>query len=149
MNFSEIEPNRRDAFLDLLDTHLRGSSGNLKKDKCLPPMLLTTGKESNVARCLVPKSGKYDVDEAFEAALLILKSEDYDNALFSYSTKVGLSDGRPVKALKSFVIGKNGLTVVFFTPYRIKGLFKKRVLYEKSIIGEIVEDIFQNENRKF
>jgi hypothetical protein len=131
----------------LLDGHLKASAANLEeKDKCVLPMLLVkrAGVDSNMIYSLQPKSGKTDVDEALEVALQLLKDAEFDSAVFSYSTKVGLSNGNLVDALKTFTIDKSGLTVVFFTPFKVNGLFKRKVMYEKSIIGEVMDNILSD-----
>jgi len=144
MDFQDISPETQEAFLQLLDNHLTISVMNLEKDKCVLPMLMSIGSEpdANLVVSLQPKSGNTDVEAALAAALQRLKKSDFDYALFSYSTKIGLSDDKLVDALKTYIFEKSGLSVVFFTPYKFSGLFKKKADYEKTIIGEIVENIF-------
>ena len=40
------------------------------------------------------------------------------------------------------VFTKNGIEVSFYTPFAVKGLFKKTINVEKSILAEIKENVF-------
>jgi hypothetical protein len=145
MDFSDIKQEIQEKFLALLESHLSISKTNLESDNCVLPFLMTTGEtpDSNVLMGLQPQNGKTDVDVALQVALQILKTKDFEVALFSYSTKIGSGDGKFTDALKTYIFDKSGLSVVFFTPYKLSGLFRKKVAYEKSIIGEIIENILK------
>ena len=45
-------------------------------------------------------------------------------------------------SLKTYIFTKEGLEVSFYTPFTVKGLFKKVINVEKSILAEIKENIF-------
>lgn len=145
MNFQDIPNEITDKVLELLNNHLALSASNLSKDKCVLPMLMTQGNkpDSNNLMSLQPKNGQIDVDAALAVAIELLKKTDFEFALFSYSTQIGLSNGKLTNALKTFIFTENGLTIVFFTPYKISGFLKKKVDYEKSILGEIIDNIFE------
>ncbi len=144
MNFQDIPNEITDKILELLNNHLSMSASNLSKDKCVLPMLATQGNipNSNKIMSLQPKNGQTDVDAALSAAINILKNIDFEYAWFSYSTQIRLSNGKSTNALKTYIFVKSGLTVVFFTPYKISGFIKRKVDYEKNIIGEIIDNIF-------
>ncbi len=143
MNFQDLPNEITNKVLEILDNHLRLSASNLVKDKCVLPMLMTQGNtpNSNNIISLQPQNGQNDVDRALSVAIKLLNDIDFEYALFSYSTQIGLNTGKLTNALKTYIILKNGLTVIFFTPYKTKGFIKKNVNYEKSIIGEIIENI--------
>ena len=63
-------------------------------------------------------------------------------ALFSYSTRIGLAAGGETDALKTYIFTQNGIEVSFYTPFTVKGLFKKTINVEKSILAEIKENVF-------
>ena len=145
MNFQDIPNEITDRVLDLLNTHLELSSANLAKDKCVLPMMVTWGDapNSNNVMSLQSQSGQVDVDKALSVAIEQLRKIDFEFALFSYSTQIGLSNGSLTNALKTYIFVKSGLTVVFFTPFKLSGFIKKKVAYDKSIIGEVIENIFE------
>lgn len=148
MKFQDIPNEITEKALSILDKHLEISTSNLLKDKCILPMLMTISKNPNYNNImsLLPQNGQVDVDLALSKAIKELKKIDFEYALFSYSTKIGLRNGNLTNALKTYIFVKNGLTMVFFTPYKISGFIKKKVNYEKSIIGEIVDNIFEQVN---
>jgi len=144
MNFQDIPNEIADKILELLNYHLAASTSNLAKDKCVLPMLMTQGSKpnSNNIMSLQQKNGQINVDMALSVAVKNLQNIDFDFALFSYSTQIGLRDDKFTDALKTYIFVKSGLTVVFFTPYKISGFIKKKVDYQKSIISEIIDNIF-------
>lgn len=145
MNFQDIPNETTDKVLELLNNHLALSASNLSKDKCVLPMIMTQGSEpnSNNLMCLQSRNGQTDVDVALSVAIEQLKKINFEFALFSYSTQIGLSNGKLTDALKTYIFVKSGLTIVFFTPYKISGFIKKKVDYDKSIIGEIIDNVFE------
>jgi hypothetical protein len=146
MDFENIAPKMQETIMQLLDKHLSITIKILEKDKCVIPMFWAKGSkpDSNSIAVLQPKDGNTDVDAALKVALLRLKEIDFEYALFSYSTEIGMNGGCLINALKTFIFDKNGLAVVFFTPYKIRGLFNKKVYYEKSIIYEVIENVFKS-----
>lgn len=144
MNFADIETTVQEDIIEILNGHIMASASILEEDKCLMPMMMVKGEssESNQLISLVSKDGSVDVDKAYNVAVQNLKNMDFTYALFSYSTQVGLESGRLADAVKTFIFAKNGLTVVFYTPFVLKGLFKKKVIIEKTILGEVIENIF-------
>ena len=46
-------------------------------------------------------------------------------------------------ALKTYIFIKDGLTVAFYTPYEFKGLFKKNINIERTLLAEVIENIFE------
>ena len=57
--------------------------------------------------------------------------------MFSYSTRIGLAAGVETDALKTYIFTQNGWEVSFYTPFAVKGFFKKSIHIEKSIFAEI------------
>ena len=140
MNFSELDAAVQESILDLLDNHIATTADILKQDRCLVPMLRIP--DSNQLVSLQSKDGSVDVDRAYAAVIGKLKNEAFTYALFSYSTRIGLAAGGETDALKTYIFTRDGTEVSFYTPFAVKGLFKKTVHVEKSILAEIKEAVF-------
>lgn len=126
MNFQDIPNEITDKVLELLNNHLSISASTLAKDKCILPMLVTQGNRpnSNNLMGLQPKNGQTDVDTALSVAINILKDSDFEYAWFSYSTQIGLSNGKLTNALKTYIFVKSGLRAINFeTSKKIKGSY--------------------------
>ena len=98
--------------------------------------------DSNQLVSLQSRDGSVDVAKAYAAVVGKLKNEAFTYALFSYSTRIGLAAGSETDALKTYIFTQEGLEVSFYTPFTVKGLFKKVINVEKSILAEIKENIF-------
>ena len=140
MQFSEFDTATQEKIIELLNNHIISTADILKKDRCLIPMLMLP--DSNQLVNLQSRDGSIDVDKAYNAVVGKLKNETFTYALFSYSTRVGLATGGESDALKTYIFTQNGIEVSFYTPFAIKGLFKKTLTVEKSILAEIKENIF-------
>ena len=140
MTFAELDHTTQEKIVDLLNNHIATTADILKQSRCLIPMLIIP--DSNQLVSLQSKDGSVDVDKAYTAAVEKLKKEAFTYALFSYSTRVGLAAGGETDALKTCIFTQNGIEVSFFTPFAVKGLFKKTIHVEKSILAEIKENIF-------
>ena len=140
MNFSELDTAVQESIVDLLNNHIAATADILKQDRCLIPMLMIP--ESNQLVSLQSRDGSVDVDKAYAAVVGKLKNEAFTYALFSYSTRIGLAAGGETDALKTYIFTQNGIEVSFYTPFAVKGLFKKTINVEKSILAEIKENVF-------
>ena len=138
--FSELDTAVQESIIDLLNDHIATTAGILKQDRCLIPMLMIP--DSNQLVSLQSIDGSVDVDRAYAAVVGKLKNEAFTYALFSYSTRIGLESGGKTDALKTYLFTQNGIEVSFYTPFTVKGLFKKTINVEKSILAEIKENIF-------
>ena len=140
MNFSELDTAVQESIIDLLNNHIASSADILKQDRCLIPMLMIP--DSNHLVSLQSRDGSVDVDRAYAAVVGKLKNEAFTYALFSYSTRIGLAAGGETDALKTYIFTQNGIEVSFYTSFTVKGLFKKTIFVEMSILAEIKEHIF-------
>ncbi len=140
MKFSELDTAVQESIIDLLNNHIASSADILKHDRCLIPMLMIP--DSNQLVSLQSRDGSVDVDQAYAAVVGKLKHEVFTYALFTYSTRIGLATGGETDALKTYIFTQNGIEVSFYTPFAVKGLFKKSINVEKSIWAEIKENIF-------
>ena len=140
MKFSELDTAVQESIIDLLNNHIASSADILKQDRCLIPMLMIP--DSNQLVSLQSRDGSVDVDRAYATVVGKLKNEVFTYALFSYSTRIGLATGGETDALKTYIFAQNGIEVSFYTPFTVKGLFKKSINVEKSILAEIKENIF-------
>ena len=140
MKFAELDTTTQDKIVDLLNNHIASTADILKQDRCLIPMLMIP--DTNQLVSLQSRDGSVDVDKAYAAVVAKLKNEAFTYALFSYSTRIGLATGEETDALKTYIFTKEGLEVSFYTPFTVKGLFKKVINVEKSILAEIKENIF-------
>lgn len=98
--------------------------------------------DSNQLISLQSKDGNPDVDKAYAFTLQKLSTENFTYALFSYSTRIGLSQGNETDALKTYVFTSEGIEASFYTPYTLKGILKKSVNIEKTIFHELKENVF-------
>ena len=141
MKFSEIDSNVQDKIVDMLNNHIAATANILKQDRHLIPMLMIPDTKQLVS--LQSIDGTIDVDGAYAAVINKLRNEDFTYALFSYSSKIGLVNGKVIDALKTYIFTKDGLEVSFYTPFEVKGIFKKVINVEKSMLAEIKENIFE------
>lgn len=139
MKFAELDAIVQEQIVELLNNHITASADILKQDRCLIPMLMIP--DSNQLISLRPKDGNTDVDKAYAFVIEKLKKENFSYALFSYSTRIGLSSGKETDALKTYIFTSNGIEVSFYTPYTVKGIFKKSISVEKTIFSELKENI--------
>lgn len=140
MKFSELDTAVQESIIDLLNNHIATTADILKQDRCLIPMLMIP--DSNQLVSLQSIDGSVDVDKAYAAVVGKLKNEAFTYALFSYSTRIGLAAGGKTDALKTYIFTQNGIEVSFYTPFTVKGLFKKSIVVEKSVLAEVKENIF-------
>ena len=140
MEFRDFETEVQENILKLLDNHISVSIDLIKSDGSLLPMLLLPDSKQIVS--LQPKNEVIDVDKAYAVVVDRLKREEFSYALFSYSTQIGLANGKKTDAIKSIIFTSKGIEVSFFTPYSAKGLFKKTITVEKTILDEINEHVF-------
>lgn len=140
MTFAELDNVIQEKIVELLNNHITTAADILKQDRCLMPMLMIP--DSNQLISLQSKDGSADVDKAYAAAVELLKNESFTYALLSYSIRIGLAAGGETDALKTYIFTKNGIEVSFYTPFALKGLFKKTINFEKTIFAEIKDNIF-------
>ena len=140
MKFTDLDSSVQESILELLNNHIAASEKIIQQDQCLIPMLMIP--ESGQLIGLQPKDGNTDVDKAYAFTIEKLKKSDFSYALFSYSTRIGLSSGKESDAIKTCIFTSNGIEVSFFTPYTLKGLFKKTINIGKTMIFEVKDSIF-------
>ena len=139
MKFEELDSNTQSRMIELLNHHIAISEDILMQDHVLCPMLMIPDTKQLVS--LQSKDGKTDVDKAYAAVIEKLKNEVFSYALFSYSTQIGLPSG-VTDALKTHIFTSGGIEASFFTPYALKGVLKKSIHFEKTILFEVKEHIF-------
>ena len=135
MTFAELDTATQEKIVDLLNNHVAIAADILKQDRCLLPMLMLPDSGQLVS--LQSSDGSVDVDKAYAAVIEKLKTEAFTYALFSYSARIGLAAGVETDALKTYIFTQNGWEVSFYTPFAVKGFFKKSIHIEKSIFAEI------------
>ena len=140
MKFSDLDNVTQEKMIELLNNHVAVTADILKQDRGLIPMLMISNTNQLVS--LQSRDGSVDVDKAYALVIEKLKNETFTYALFSYSTRIGLATGGESDALKTYIFTSNGIEVSFYTPFAIKGIFKKTINVEKTIFSEIKENIF-------
>ena len=140
MKFTELDTAVQESIISLLNNHIASTADIVKQDRCLIPMLMIPDSKQLVS--LQSRDGYVDVDKAYTTVVGKLKDEAFTYALFSYSTRIGLAAGGETDALKTYIFTQNGIEVSFYTPFAVKGLFKKTINVEKSILAEIKENVF-------
>ena len=138
MDFSELDSLIQYVIMDLLNSHIKATVSILKKDGYLMPMMIL---DSNQLISLQSQDGSTDVDRAYVFVVEKLKNESFDHAVFSYSSKVCLSEGSLTDVIKTYVFLSNGLEVSFYTPYTVKGIFKKKVSVGNTLLIEVKENV--------
>lgn len=140
MRFNDIEPALRDNVSELMCEHLSSITQMLAKDKYLMPMLAIykDAPESNQLVGLQPRESESDVDKAYDYVVQKLKSTDFKYAIFFYSTQICLEGGKQTTAVKSTVFTGNGPAIVFYTPYSVNGLLKRKVEYGRIAVADII-----------
>jgi hypothetical protein len=138
MDFSQLDSLIQYVIMDLLNSHIKATVSILKKDRYLMPMMVL---DSNQLISLQSQDGSIDVDRAYAFVLKKLKNESFNHAVFSYSTKVCISDGSITDVIKTYVFLSNGLEVSFYTPYTVKGFFKKKVSVGNTLLIEVKENV--------
>ena len=138
MDFSQLDSLIQYEIMDLLNSHIKATVSILKKDRYLMPMMVL---DSNQLISLQSQDGGIDVDRAYAFVLKKLKNESFNHAVFSYSTKVCISDGSLTDVIKTYVFLSNGLEVSFYTPYTVKGFFKKKVSVGNTLLIEVKENV--------
>ena len=140
MTFFDLPLSAQQEIVQLLNNHIAVSADILLKDRCLIPMLMLPDTKQLMA--LHGEDGPVDYDKCHNLAIRVLKDKNFTYALFSYSTRVALSSGKQTDALKTCIFTGDGIEISFYSPYRIKGLFKKTIDLRKPIIGELRENVF-------
>ena len=138
MDFSELDSLIQYVIMDLLNSHIKATVSILEKDRYLMPMMIL---DSNQLISLQSQDGSTDVDRAYAFVLKKLKNESFNHAVFSYSSKVCISDGSLTDVIKTYVFLSNGLEVSFYTPYTVKGIFKKKVSVGNTLLIEVKENV--------
>ena len=139
MKFTDLDIVTQERVNELLAMHINMSTGVLKRDRYLEPLLMLPDTKQLIA--LQPARGDQDVDKAYACAIDHLKAGTFSYALFSYSTKIVLASGKTSDALKTFIFTSDGVEISFFTPYEVKGLFAKKIRFERSVFADIKEGV--------
>ena len=138
MDFSQLDSLIQYEIMDLLNSHIKATVSILEKDRYLMPMMIL---DSNQLISLQSQDGSTDVDRAYSFVLKKLKNESFNHAVFSYSSKVCISDGSLTDVIKTYVFLSNGLEVSFYTPYTVKGFFNKKVSVGNTLLIEVKENV--------
>lgn len=140
MKFAELDTTVQKRLVELLNNHIATSVDIINQDSCLISMLMIP--DSNQLISFQPKDGNTDVDKAYAFVVEKLKKENFTYALFSYSTQLCLSSGSVTDASKNYIFTSDGIEIAFYTPYTLKGIFKKSINIEQTIFSELKENIF-------
>lgn len=132
MEFNDLPKKLQQKFLDIFKEHLDAVKKILDQDGCLEPMLHISSQSESQLISLQPQDGIIDEDKLLEKAIEIVKCQSFDTALLSYSSSSILKKSQ---ALVTYIFDKSGTAVLYFTAYSYKGLFKKKVVLEKHILG--------------
>ncbi len=149
MEFMELPIEMREAFLVILNNHLETAQVNLENDKALFPLLAFFNKNltpSQIIPLQPPMAPPITLDMAYETALQILSNSIFDKALFSCSTMIKEGNSSTMEAIKTVLVDGSGLGVTFYTPYRYKGLFTKKVVYSQNIIDNVNPELVHRNN---
>ena len=73
-----------------------------------------------------------------------IKSKDFRLAVFCYTTRFGIPNGKIIDAIKNIVFTSDGLAITFIMPYIRKGLFKKQIFFDETACFGIEENVFNS-----
>ena len=150
MEFMELPIEMREAFLVILNNHLEVAQVNLENDKTLFPLLAFLNKNLTTQQVIPlqpPMAPPISPDMALNAAVQILTNSYFEKAIFSCSTMIREGDSEMMEAVKTVLFDGSGVGVTFYTPYRFKGLFTKRVVYSQNIIDSVNPHMIQRNGR--
>ena len=135
MEFEELSQELQQIFLSLYKEHLDFCVSILEEDHCLNPMLRINCVSDPKLISLQPNDGNVDFNKMIEKTKEILNSQSFETALLSYSSSSVLKKS---KALVTYLFDKSGVGVLYFTAYHFSGLFKKKVVFDKHLLGAVV-----------
>lgn len=137
MEFEKLSKKLQQTFSALYEEHLNVCVSILGKDRWLEPMIRINSAEPTLIS--VQRNGdNVDFDEMIEKTNEILRSQSFDTALLSYSSSCILKNS---EALVTYIVDKSGVAVLYFTAYHLKGLFKKKVVFDKHLLGNVFTDV--------
>lgn len=145
MEFGELPPQMMDAFMRILNNHLEVTRVNLENDRVLFPILAFINRDFNAGQVIPlqpPMTTQINSEAALDVAIQILGNSYFERALFSCSTKIKSGASDVLEAIKTVILDASGMAVTFFTPYRFKGLFTKKVTYSKNIFDGVTTNFF-------
>ncbi len=137
MNFKELSQELQQKFFSVFKEHIHICKNILNEDHSIEPMLRINSVSDPMLISLQPKDGKFNFLKVLEKTKEILNSQSFETAVLSYSSSSVLKKS---DAVVSCLIDKSGVGVLFFTAYHFSGLFKKKVVYDEHIIGDVIDD---------
>lgn len=138
MEFENMSKNLQQTFSALYKEHLNVCVNILEKDRCLEPMIRINSASDPTLISLQRNGDSANFDEMIEKTNEILRSQSFDTALLSYSSSSILKNS---EALVTYIVDKSGVAVLYFTAYHLKGLFKKKVVFDKHLLGNVFTDV--------
>ena len=146
MEFGELPPQMMDAFMRILNNHLEVAQVNLENEKVLFPILAFINRDFNAGQVVSlqpPMNSQINSEASLDVAVQILANSYFERALFSCSTKIKSGASDIIEAIKTVIFDASGMAVTFFTPYRFKGLFTKKITYSKNIFDGVTRTFFR------
>lgn len=137
MDFEELSQELQQTFLNLYKEHIHACKSILEKDRCLAPMLRINSASDPKLISLQSVDGKVDFLKLVEKTKEILNSRSFDTALLSYSSSNVLKES---EAVVTYLFDKTGVGVLYYTAYHFSGFFKKKVVFDKHLLGDVIAD---------
>ena len=82
-------------------------------------------------------------EASLDVAVQILANSYFEERSFRCSTKIKSGASDIIEAIKTVIFDASGMAVTFFTPYRFKGLFTKKITYSKNIFDGVTRNFFR------
>ena len=137
MEFEELPQALQKTFLDLLKEHAGVCAEMLQEGHSLEPMMRINGGAEPVLLSLQPQDGVVKMDRMMEKAKEILRTRKFETAALSYTSSSVLKKS---ETLVTFLFHKSGVAVLFFTAYHFSGLFRKKLVLDRHLVGEVFEN---------
>ena len=137
MEFEEISKDLQETFLRLYKENLNICESILEDDRWIYPILRINSASEPKLISMQSQDNKADFDIMIKKVKEILKSQSFDTASLSYSSSSVLKNS---DALVTYLVDKSGVGVLYFTAYHFKKLLKKKVIFDKHLLGAVIDN---------
>lgn len=137
MEFEEISKDLQETFLRLYKENLNICESILEDDRWIYPILRINSASEPKLISMQSQDNKADFDIMIKKVKEILNSQSFDTASLSYSSSSVLKNS---DALVTYLVDKSGVGALYFTAYHFKGLLKKKVIFDKHLLGAVIDN---------
>ncbi len=132
MRQEEFSLELKEQFLKLYNNHIEICKDILKKERCVLPILVVNNGIDSKLISFQPQNGIVDYDKALQKAKDYLNTQNYETAIFSYSSDKIINKSN---VLVIHLFDSSNISVLYYVKYHFKGIFNKKVIFEEQIIN--------------